>query len=329
MSKTISAIFIPLVIATGITLQAQTVHKIWQPPFKEGIAAQVESRVITFGEIRRELFSLIPQVQRESRTKEEFDEKMSELYREILQNLIDRVVILKEYEEQEKFKLPGTAVEDEFDNILAENFNGDRSALHEHLRNEGKTLADFKRDLFERIIVSVMRGQLQQSAAEVSPERIESFYNENKMYFYEEESVHLRLILLRPIADEPRQLILQNARSIIEELDNGANFAELARRHSQDSRSESGGDWGWVNRTDLRTELSVAAFNLDQGEYSEPVVIGDQVYILFVEGRKDEGIQPMEDVRERIEEILANQISRQAQKAWIERLRKDAFVKYF
>lgn len=321
--------FLLLLFSLHVGLDGQTVHKIWDPPFREGIAAQVEGRVITFGEIRRELFSLIPQVQRESRTKEEFDEKMSELYREVLQNLIDRIVIIREYEDQEEFQLPGTLVEDEFDAILAENFNGDRSALHEHLRNEGKTLQEFKRDILERIVVSVMRGQLQQSVAEVSPERIESFYNENKMYFYEEESVHLRLILLRPIADEPEQLILQNAQKIIDQLNQGSDFAEMARRYSQDSRSESGGDWGWVKRSDLRSELSAAAFELDAGEFSEPLVIGNQVYILYVEERRDEGIQPMADVRERIEEILANQISRQAQKAWIERLRKDAFVRYF
>ena len=63
------------------------------PPYENGIAAVVEEKIITFEELRREMSPLIPQIRGESRSEDEFTNKMSQLYLEILQNLIDHVLI--------------------------------------------------------------------------------------------------------------------------------------------------------------------------------------------------------------------------------------------
>lgn len=311
-----------------LPLAGQTVHNIWDPPLKQGIAARAEDRIITFQELRREIAPLIEGVRRESRSPVEFEQRMSELYLEVLQTLIDRILIVKEFERKE-YKLPPSYVETEINRRLIEDFNNDRSRFLEYLRSQGMTMRDYRRDLGEQIIVSVMRGQQRRSASEISPERIESFYNDNKIYFYQEESVHLRLIMLKPITDESPDLLRQTANRVLAELREGALFADVAAKYSQDSRRNRGGDWGWINRADLRPELSDVAFSLQPGQFSEPVALADQLFILYVEARRPEGIQPIEEVRERIEQILASQLARQAVGRWLERLRRDAFVIYY
>ncbi len=313
---------------TTISLVAQPVHNIWGSPPKQGIAAQVEDEIITFEDIRREMGPLVRRIQEEARSQREFEMQMHELYREVLQSLVDRVLIVKEFHERE-FQIPQSVIENEFDRILIEDFGNDRARFHEHLRELGMNVREFRRDLRERIIVSVMRGRMRRSESEVSPERIERFYHENKIHFYEEESVHLRIIMLRPIADEGPDLLRQNAEKVIRELEEGKPFRRVAAEYSQDARSDRGGDWGWNRRGDLRDELSQAAFALEPGEWSEPISVGDQIFILYVEDVREEGIQPLHEVRERIEEILASQIARQTQQSWLERLRKDAFVKFY
>lgn len=326
MPRGLYALFTLLLVA--VTAPAQTVHNIWEPPFKQGIAAKVEDQIITFEELRRELAPLIPRARSNARTEEEFQEQMGELYQEVLQNLIDRVLIVKAFYDKE-YQLPQTFVENEFDRILVEEFENDRSRFLEHLENQGQTAREFRRDLAQRIIVSVMRGQMRATEAEVSPERIEQFYNENKIHFFEEERVYLRLIMLKPIADESPDLLRQNAERVMKELDQGRPFESVAREYSQDSRKDRGGDWGWINRSDLREELSDIAFALEPGEYSEPVAMGSQIFILYVEEKSDEGIQPLDAVRDTIENILVGQLRRQAQRQWLERLRRDAFIKYY
>lgn len=312
----------------GLFSSAQTIHNIWDPPFKQGIAAEVENRIVTFQELRREMSPLIPRIRESSRSRAEFTARMQELYMEVLQNLIDRVLIVKEFGEKE-FNLPQSFIENEFDRILIEDFENDRARFLKHLEAQGKNVREFRADLREQIIVSVMRSQKRKSQSQISPERIEQFYNENKINFYEEEAVKLRIIMLRPLADENPDQMRQTIDRIYEELGSGLPFDEVATKYSQDSRRDRGGDWGWIQRPDLKDELSAVAFDLEVGTYSEAVALGNQNFILYVEDKRDEGIQPINEVRDRIEEILASQLARQTQDAWIERLRREAYIRYY
>ena len=333
MEKQVIQTVFMLLLATFYPLGAQTIRNIWDPPLVNGIAAEVENEIITFEELRREMAPLLRQVQGEARSPAEFDQKMKALYLEVLQSLADRIIIVNEFHKKvadKKFgPIPRSIIENEFDSVLLEDFNNDRTQLLAHLRQQGLTMREFRKRLHEQIIVSVMRGQMRRSQSEISPEKIESFYNENKIHFYQEESVRLRLIMLKPIAEESSDLLMQTARKIIDELNKNAKFEDLAQRYSQDSRKNRGGEWGWINRADLREELSEVAFDLDIGQHSDPVQLSGQVFIMQVDDKRDEGIQPLLEVRERIENILVDQLARQAQQRWLERLRRDAYIKYF
>ncbi len=310
-------------------LAGQIAHNIWEPPLKHGIAAVVEDRIITYEEIRRQMSPLIGRIQQDSRSAAEFQRNMEELYLEVLQSLVDNILVIKDFQSEEERVIPRSYVENEYDRILIEDFGNDRRKFLESLRKEGKNPREFRRDLEEQIIVSVMSQQMRKSQSEISPEKIEDFYNQNKIHFYQEESVHLRLIMLKPFADESSDLLRQTADKVMAELDSEEPFAKVAENFSQDSRRKKGGDWGWINRPDLRDELSEVAFSLKKETYSQPIPLGQQFYILYVEDRRDEGIQPLNEVRDRIENILAGKLARQAQKRWKERLRKNAFVKYY
>jgi len=318
---------LPLLLS-GLPARAQTAHNIWDPPFRQGIAAEVENTIITFEELRREMAPLIPRIRESSRSRAEFDKRMEELYFEVLQNLIDRVLIVKEFRDKE-YNIPQSFIENEFDRILIEDFENDRARFLQYLDSIGKNVREFRQDLRERIVVSIMRSERRRSQSQISPERIEHFYNENKINFYEEEAVKLRIIMLRPLADENPDQMRQTVERLYEELEAGQPFEAVARKYSQDARRERGGDWGWIRRPDLRDELGAIAFNLAIGEHSEPVLIADQIFILHVEDRREEGIQPISEVRDRIEEILASQLARQAQQQWIERLRREAYIRYY
>ncbi len=323
-------LFITLLITVLPVLQssAQTVHNVWDPPYRQGIAAEVENKIITFEEIRREMSPLIPRIRESARSRAEFTQRMQELYLEVLQNFIDRVLIVEEFRDKE-YNLPQTYVENEFDRILIEDFENDRSRFLEYLESLGKNVREFRLDLRERIVVSVMRSEKRKSQSQISPERIEQFFNENKINFYEEEAVKLRIIMLRPLADENPDQMRQTIDRIFEDLNKGTSFEEVASKYSQDSRRERGGDWGWIQRPDLKEELSAIAFTLEVDTYSEAITLGDQIFILYIEDKRDEGIQPINEVRDRIEEILASQLERQSQQQWIERLRREAYIRYY
>lgn len=326
---TYCAAAISIYLAYASSAAAQKIHNIWDPPYKNGIAAVVEKQIITFEELRREMGPLIPRLQEQYPSPRVFQQQMRDLYLEIMQNLVDRVLVVKEFREELEGQIPRTFVEQEFNERLLTDFGGDRSKFLDYVRSQGKTMREYRKELEEQIIVSVMRGRRRKSQSEISPEKIENFYNQNKIHFFQEESIQLRLIMLKPFAEETPDLLIQTAGKILGELDFGADFAELAKRYSQDARRDRGGDWGWIKRSDLREELSQVAFDLLPGQHSDAIQIGNQVFLLNVEDKRNEGIQSLEDVRDRIEGILAQQIQRQSEIQWKEDLRKDAYIRYF
>ena len=301
-------------------------------PTENGIAAIVEGKIITHEELRKDLAPLVPQLQRKARNNQEFQTMLEELQQDVLMNLIDRVLIMKEFQDkfvEKGYKMPRSFVENRFDDVLVNEFNNDREKFLDYLKGQGLSMREYRTKLREEIIVQIMLSQQRRSRSIVSPAKIEEYYNTQRDRFYEEERVHLNLIMLAPYASENIDLLMQTANTIIEELDGGAEFEELAKKYSQDTRKDRGGDWGWINRSDIRDELSEIAFSLEKGEHSQPIQVRDRVFILKVEDKKEEGVQPLAEVRDQIEGILVGQMAREEQDKWLQGLREKAFIKFY
>jgi peptidyl-prolyl cis-trans isomerase SurA len=248
--------------------------------------------------------------------------------REVLQNLIDRILIVQAAQEK-GLLLPQSYIDQEYDEVLNRDFSGDRGRFLEYLRAQGLTAREYRENIRKRVVVNVMRQQNRKSQSEISPERIQAFYIQNKIRFYQEEAMHLRQIILTPIADEGTALLHQTANKIIQELAEGDNFGDLARKYSQDEMSRKGGDWGWIERQDIRKELSTVAFDLQPGSYSQPVELNNTIFILYCEAKREELIQPVTEVRDAIENVLVGEIARETQERWLQQVREDGYVRYF
>ncbi|MEY4005005.1 MAG: hypothetical protein RLZZ221_1101 [Verrucomicrobiota bacterium] len=70
------------------------------------------------------------------------------------------------------------------------------------------------------------------------------------------------------------------------------------------------------------------AFSLKKGDASDPILLPEGAFLLFAEDRRFAGIQPLDEVRDQIERVLVQQMGRAAQERWLERLRRNGYVKY-
>ncbi len=329
-SQAISGIFclsLCLILFQASTLTADT-RGSWDMRYSNGIAAQVEDKIITLEELRLEVAPLIPQIRANSRTRQEFDQNVTAVTREILRNLVDRVLIISAFNEK-GYHIPKTYLDNEYNDYIINEFNGDRSRFLEYLQAQGKSDLQFRQELRERVIVGFMRNQTARTSTEISPRRVREYYEENRSQFYEEEGVKLRLIMLSPNAFDNRDLMLQQAESLRVRVAQGADFGELAREYSQDESRRRGGEWGWISRGDLLPALADNAFALDIGEVSEPIAVEEYLYLLKVEDKRTEGVKDLARVRGEIEQAISAQLARQAQERWLERLRKDAYIRFF
>jgi peptidyl-prolyl cis-trans isomerase SurA len=301
--------------------------------FANGIAAIAEQKVITVDDIRREIAPLIPQIQRDARNEKEFNEKLEALQDSVIQDLIDKVLIVKEFrkakDEKEVRKIPESYIDNRIADILTEQFDNDRSKFLAYLRGKGTTLREYRYEVEEDIIYHYMQQQQRKSQSVVSPVRIETFYRENKDRFFQEDSVHLRLIQLSRADDATDASLKAKAEELVARFRSGTKFEDLAKEYSQDSRRAKGGDWGWQKRSDLKEEFAKPLFALKAGEITEPVILPEGCFILFAEERKYAGNQAIDEVRDQIERLLVTQMARTSQERWLERLRRNGYIKHY
>ncbi|MEM0966482.1 MAG: peptidyl-prolyl cis-trans isomerase [Verrucomicrobiota bacterium] len=311
----------------ALPLAAQNqVAELWAEDRPNGIAAKVEGEIITFEEIRQEMAPLMQQVYRGSANEEDLRRNMKKLERDVLQNLIDQILIVKEFQAKE-MTIPKSYLEGEFNDVIQEDFNGERDRFLTYLRSRDKTVRDFRTELEDKIIVQVMKQQMRRNQAEISPEMIKTFYDENENQFQRETEIALFQITLNPEPGGPE--VEEKVETVVTLLGDGTSFQEIAKQWSDDGLARRGGSLGWVERSDLREELSDVAFALEVGEVSEPVPFQQSTLFFFVEEVRDEGTIPLPEVRDVIEEILSDKIAREAQESWLQRLREKAYVEYF
>lgn len=130
---------------------------------------------------------------------------------------------------------------------------------------------------------------------EITDETARAFYDENG------EQFHLEEIKARHILVDDEQL----AKDIIKKLEDGEDFAQLAKEHSIDPGAEqSGGDLGYFSKdVNFIPEFKEAAFALEVGQISEPVKTEHGYHVITVEDRVEENVK-FEDVIEGIKHSL-------------------------
>ncbi len=251
--------------------------------FANGIVAVAEEKIITVADVMQYIGPLLPQLRNEARNEKDFQERLEQLQDSAIQDLIDRVLIVKEFRKDEKRQIPVQYIENAIADELADRFEGDRSKFLAFLRSKGQTIRDYRREVEENIIFSYMQGQQRKSSSVVSPVRIETYYNENKDRFYREDEVHLRLIQLTRTETETDATLTEQANLIIARFKAGEKFEDLAKEFSKDIKRSKGGDWGPLKRSDCRKEFSEVAFELKKGEISKTVLLPEGAVLLYAE----------------------------------------------
>lgn len=296
----------------------------------DGVAAVVNSNIITYGQIR-ELLMFRQRSLGDNANSAEVRDKMKASQDAALKDLVDRQLIIDEFKTQ-GFQIPEYVVDDRINTVIREEFGGDRTAFVRTLRAQGFSLSRFREIEREKIIVQAMRQKAVRSDFVISPDKVEAYYRKSIAQYSTPEEIRLSMIVLRPgedSSDNPVEAKRAMAKEIRGKLAEGAEFAGMAQMYSDDSTGELGGDWGWIDRKTLNEQLNQTAFSLKPGELSDIVQLGDSFYIMRVEARKAATTRPLADVREEISKKLFEEERLRLQEQWLEGLRKKAFVKIY
>ena len=152
---------------------------------------------------------------------------------------------------------------------------------------------------------------------QVSEDEAKKYYSENASKFQGDEQRRASHILIGfggKTDPASKKAALEKAQTVLAEAKkNPQKFEELARKYSQDPGSaEKGGDLGAVGRGQTEPEFEAAAFALKEGEVSG-VVKTQYGYHILKGGPHATTVQPFEDVKDKLREMLAKQKQRVVQ----------------
>jgi parvulin-like peptidyl-prolyl isomerase len=289
----------------------------------DGVAAYVNSHTITVSDVLKSSRDIQMLMSKRMKDPAEVDK----LYQQALQALIDRKLIVDDYESQKKIKIPDTVFDDRANSIITDMFKGVRSDFLDALAHDNISEDQWRQNLRERTIVSAMKNLDVDSKVTISPLAAYEIYKKNRDQYATEPSVKLSMIIIaKGSTPEEKKQQKKKLKKVLVELRDTKDFARVAKKYSEDSYAKNGGARDWTKRDMLRKELADTAFATKRGGIRF-VDIGKQYCIIKVDDKTTSDVIPFEEARPLIEAQLRKNQAEKLQKVWLARLRKNAFIK--
>ena len=294
----------------------------------DGIAAIVNGDVITYSQVRS-LSAPRERLLASQFKGEELVKQVQDARQAALKDLIDRQLIVQSFR-KEKFEIPEHFVDEHVNDIIREDFGGDRNAFIKTLQAQNFSLSEFKKMETDKIIVQAMRGKNVKMNMIISPTKVKEYYDKHRTEFTVKEQVKLRMIMIPTHAADGNSAAQKAiAEEILGKLADGAPFDRMAQMYSEDATRDSGGDWGWIERKTLAAPLEKVAFNLPPGRVSHVIEVGPNYYILKVDEKRGGDTPSLAKMRPEIEKKLLQEDSQRQQELWLAGLRQKAYIRIF
>lgn len=323
MNKSFTVPFATLMLA--FTLPAGFV----QAQSSNGVAAVVNGKVITRSEVRDVVKEQRTMIMMSVKDAGEQTRMLGELESQALYALIERELILSEFNKMGGQMKPAY-VDDAINNLVRERFDGDREKFLVELAKSGMTIKKFREIQEKQMIVGYMRQRHMKDLGPPTPTQVDSYYKKHDDQFRDKDFIKMSTITVPkyPVGDasaspEAQKKLIDEIRG---KITGGANFSQLAKTYSQDSRAEAGGDWDWVERSVLDKSIAEAAFSLKVGGVSKVLDVGPSYMIIYCEAKKPGTLKKLDEVRSDIEKRIQSETGRAALGGWMRNLSNKSMI---
>lgn len=210
-------------------------------------------------------------------------------------------VLLKQFVKEQNIDVSDNDVQGEVEKIryfLKSNQNNSEKPLEEILEAQGSSISELEDEVRRTLALSKYLDKV------VSDDEKRSYFDANKSAFNGEKvkASHILIDTTKLETDAELEKARQKIEEIKKEIDNGADFAEMARKYSTCPSAESGGDIGFFQRKgSIVEEFAIVAFSMEVGEISEPVETQFGYHIIKVTDKEEGKDIHYEDVADMVD----------------------------
>ena len=259
-------------------------------------------------------------------SKEIFGE-IQKLRKRILDEIIDRKLIMLDFKARKPFKVPRQYVENLIDE-LAESFGcTNRAELREKAKDAGTTIEELRRKAREKVITQIMVSNYIFTFVNLTPREIYEYYKKHVNSFSSPAQVRLQLLLLTK-----KQKDFERIKKELSEAFKTADqkiFTGMVRLYSSGPGAMRGGDLGWIECPELRPEFAKAIKDKKAGTIVGPVETAEGTYFIRVNERKKAQESKFATMLPQIKEKMESERRKKAYDAYIAKLRKKSVIRYF
>ncbi len=315
-------------ISANIYAQAPPPYKLKIPdgPQVDSILASVNGEPVSLLDVIYESSFSESRLYAVYSSKEIFNE-IQKLRKKILDDIIDRKLILLEYNATKPFTIPRQYVENLIDE-LAMNFGcSNRSELVEKAKDAGTSIEELREKARTRVITQVMISNYIYTVVNLTPQEIYDYYQKNVKEFSSDPQVRLQLLLIgKQHKDQKR--IKEELTEAFKKADKNI-FTGMVRLYSSGPGAMRGGDLGWIECSGLRSEFAKEIKGKKAGTIIGPIETDEGTYFIRINDRKKATKTEFSKMLPQIKEKIEAKRREKAYKAYIVKLRQKSIIRYF
>ncbi|MGB0328713.1 MAG: SurA N-terminal domain-containing protein [Akkermansiaceae bacterium] len=291
------------------------------------IVAKVNGEVITQNQLKLEVASTEAALKAQFPGRGPAFEKQLEQIRErALNEMIDRAIIFSEFKDRISI-ITDQQVEEEIKRIVDRLYNGDEELFKEYLKNLRVTRDQFKQQQKREILVQIVRTQHFGDVPEPRESELREAYKTWKIANRDrsKDKASYRVIRLTKSKINP-EIQLKLAEQIKERLDRGADFSDLAKQYSDDSKASIGGLWEDYSRLDLIPIFANLIFETEGNQLLGPLDAGFAYSIIRVEKRTLGPSPSFEEARDQLKYMVVAEKKKGNFERWMKKMRSRAAI---
>ena len=198
----------------------------------------------------------------------------------------------------------------------------DEESFQQALASDNLTIGELRENIHDMLRQEQMLTRMSEDVEEPSEAELTDFRESQANQI---QAQHILFLTQGEAATQDRDSIMQQAQAVLDSVKAGADFAELARRHSQDGTAQMGGDLGYFSRGQMVAPFEDAAFALvDSGDVTQDLVETQYGYHIIRKTGEQTG-ELMDTTRAR--QMLTQTRRREAVEEAVEELRSKVTVR--
>lgn len=225
----------------------------------------------------------------------------------IVRSLVERAEFELEAEEM-GIKVTDAELEKRLDELKEQFFQGDEEKYRKEIAKQGLTDERVREEIRARLLSEKLYEKVT-AGVKVTQAEIKSYYDKNKAQFQRPESREVRHILVKKESQ---------ATDIYEQLRDGANFAALAKKFSQDTSSASKGGKYTAVKGQSVAPFDKFVFAADTGDLSQPVKTEFGFHVIEVlSDIKPKSVTPLKEVEASVRDTLLREKQNETMRDWV------------